>query len=806
MQADIATPEPAPNTGANHGSAGWLRSRAAAILVLIAIGIASIALLACSPSGRAAPVDVAPHVAAVGPVPGETYDWKPVAVGGGGFIVGQASDARGRTHIIRADVYGAYLWQPTLDRWVQLVNAGAMPAPDRVQDGMNEGVYEVAVAPSDANRIYLVSKGRVYRSEDRGAHFVRAWPDAPLIHADPNGPYRFYGPFMVVAPDDPNLVLLGTPEQGLWRSEDGGRTWTAISSVPPATDLKPDRKGIQAPGIVLWFEPRTGHVLAMSAGNGVFVSRDRGRTFAPLDSGPGPRPLTLQHGAFAADGRFFATDPETRQVWVRDAHGWTAIGAQVSNKPRTFGGIAIDPAGGTIWVFDNKGLIFRSTDNGQSWNQLARRVTVEPNDPPWIGISDSRFFGVSSALFDPAAPHRLWVGSGTGIFYAESSPDSSGLTFTSRSRGIEELVSNDMIQPPGGAALFAFWDFGIHRKVDLDAYSTGWEPQQRSLIAAQEVAFSASHPEAIVTNASDTRLGCCAEDGRSVMAGYSRDGGASWERFPTLPHPPGTQPDDPRAMAFGTIAVSSDDPDNVLWEPAFNRSPFFTRDNGRTWQRVELPGEVLPFTGSYGFYAFSRRTVVADPVVPHRFYYYHAGDGANRALRGLWRSEDGGEHWARVFTGEVVPASAFSAKLRAVPGRAGHLFMTASVINDGDTKLRRSTDGGVTWQVLPQIDRVDDVAFGKAAKGADYPAIYLSGRVNGAYGIWRSIDDARTWHRLIDFPMGRLDQVVVVGADPDHFGRVYVGYKGSAFVYGQPDACRPAPFTRDTERQCRAIE
>src|SRR5688572_22304765 len=44
----------------------------------------------------------------------------------------------------------------------------------------------------------------------------------------------------------------------------------------------------------------TGRIWAMSPGNGVFVSADRGVSFAPLESRGGPAPKLIKHGAFAA--------------------------------------------------------------------------------------------------------------------------------------------------------------------------------------------------------------------------------------------------------------------------------------------------------------------------------------------------------------------------------------------------------------------------------------------------------------------------------------------------------------------------
>jgi len=140
-----------------------------------------------------------------------------------------------------------------------------------------------------------------------------------------------------------------------------------------------------------------------------------------------------------------------------------------------------------------------------------------------------------------------------------------------------------------------------------------------------------------------------------------------------------------------------------------------------------------------------------------------------------------------------------------VPGHAGHLFYTSSVMREGDTTLRRSLDGGATWVTLPGIDQVDDVGFGKPALGGEYPTIFVSGRIKGQFGLWRSIDNAASWWRIAEFPFGRLDQVVVVEGDKDVFGRVYVGFKGSGWVYGQPSTCKAAPFSPEAGEMCERV-
>lgn len=258
-------------------------------------------------------------------------------------------------------------------------------------------------------------------------------------------------------------------------------------------------------------------------------------------------------------------------------------------------------------------------------------------------------------------------------------------------------------------------------------------------------------------------------------------------------------------MAYGDIAVAADDPDNIVWMPSLDRAPFYTRDLGRSWQQVHFPGEHPPFTGSHAAKHLPRKVLVADPVAPGTFYIAHSGNRTNPQLAGLWRTTDGGATWHRRHAGEVAPGSDQAAKLRAVPGHEGQLYFTSGLASGTDTRLRFSPDGGQSWRVVPGIDRVDDIAFGKAARGSDYPTIFLSGFVKGEYGIWRSVDRARSWQRIAGLPLGSLDRVIVLGADPDVFGRVYIGMMGSGWLYGEPAPCTPAPLKPFAAEACVAV-
>ena len=75
--------------------------------------------------------------------------------------------------------------------------------------------------------------------------------------------------------------------------------------------------------------------------------------------------------------------------------------------------------------------------------------------------------------------------------------------------------------------------------------------------------------------------------------------------------------------------------------------------------------------------------------------------------------------------------------------------------------------------------------FGKAAPKQTFPALYLVGTVHGQRGIFRSIDEARTWVRIND-DQHQWGLVLQIAGDPKIYGRVYVGTHGRGVFYGDP--------------------
>ena len=102
-------------------------------------------------------------------------NWQMMKVGAGGFADGLDVDPDG-TMVVRTDTNGAYLWNGT--SWQQLVTSSSMPAAycgESVSSG--QGVYEIQMAPSNSNIMYMMFDGYVFSTP------TRAQPGRDLVRA-----------------------------------------------------------------------------------------------------------------------------------------------------------------------------------------------------------------------------------------------------------------------------------------------------------------------------------------------------------------------------------------------------------------------------------------------------------------------------------------------------------------------------------------------------------------------------------------------------------------------------------------------
>ncbi len=702
------------------------------------------------------------------PAPGSS--WRPLPVGAGGYLTGLDISPDGAIKLVRADTYGAYAWNAAVGKWRQLVTVQSMPK-DEAGSHESLGVYEIRVAPSDPKRFYMAVDGFIYRTDDAGKNWRRT--QFPRTAMNANDPFRANGEKMAVDPMAPDRVLAGTPEKGLFLTEDGGGHWSQVAQ----TMIGESTADGGHPGIAgIAFDPhsgqvggRTATVYAASYGRGVYQSRDGGMTWVRRDGGPN----NVNHARVADDGAYYVVGDDGAAVWRFDSSGWSDItpgGARGARQKGAWATVVTDPSqADRILVANGGGSLVISSDRGMTWRWRGAggRTTRIARDVPWLAWTEERYMTVGDMELDPTHPDRLWFAEGIGVWVTSVDKEfdnDPSLVYASKSDGIEQLVANQIIAPPGGKPLLASWDRPVFRIDDPSRFPSRHGPDNaHAIVMGWALDYAANEPNYVA--------GIFNWWGVEASA-FSRDGGRNWLPFQSYP---------PLASAGkigGSLAVGSSR--DLVWAPSNNGQPYYSHDGGGSWLPADIPG--VPTSGDTGWgfaYYLHRRIVAADRVASGAFYLYNTP-------RGLFRSTDGGASWTLVHPGEISAWSGYNAQLLSVPEHAGHLFFTsgpqgsASDPHPANIPLMRSRDGGKTWTAIEDVKEALAIGFGKGS--GDYPAILVVGWVKGVYGVWRSEDAAATWTKLGDYPLGILSPVNTISGDGDDPGTVYVGFGGAGYA------------------------
>jgi len=149
-----------------------------------------------------------------------------------------------------------------------------------------------------------------------------AWTQTSFAHVteDTADNYRTFGQKMDVDPNNPNVVYVGTPQNGLFVTTDGGTTWQSVSAVPVSqTDgsgVYPASPGSYRSGS--WYDGRKDQYhLCFSYGNGVYESTN----VAPhghIERGPS----SVEYAAVSSTASIMRSAATVRRSGAtRTAHG-----------------------------------------------------------------------------------------------------------------------------------------------------------------------------------------------------------------------------------------------------------------------------------------------------------------------------------------------------------------------------------------------------------------------------------------------------------------------------------------------------
>jgi photosystem II stability/assembly factor-like uncharacterized protein len=242
----------------------------------------------------------------------------------------------------------------------------------------------------------------------------------------------------------------------------------------------------------------------------------------------------------------------------------------------------------------------------------------------------------------------------------------------------------------------------------------------------------------------------------------STDGGKTWVHVLAINDDTGVvdlaaDPANPRLLYAAAWQVR-DFPWLDYFEPLSGPGSAIYRstDGGATWTR--LAGNGWP-TGPLGRIGLA----VAHTPQGTRIYATVASDSEG----GVWRSDDGGDHWRRVNTDQDTFGNWYFSRLTVDP-------RNPDIVYSAGQSIRRSSDGGRTWTIIKGAPGGDDYHF--LWINPDHPDHWITASDQGAVV---TVDDGKTWSSWYNQPTG---QFYHVAADNRFPYWIYSGQQDSGTI------------------------
>lgn len=267
-------------------------------------------------------------------------------------------------------------------------------------------IRALAVHPKDPSTIFLGCELGLFKSTDAASNWTRV--ESPL-----NG-LQIWS--ILIHPQRPNLMLVGTCPSRLFRSEDGGRTWTE----PPMRMVQECPRIMHTRVTSLAADPIDPDVLFAGVEiDGLQKSRDGGRTWQKVGQGLSSQDIHALAIIPSANGskRMLAATNNDLNLSSDGGESWTplrigqampwsycrALGQKAGRPEVVFLGNGDGPPG-TV------GVVGLSADGGQSWRPAA--MPGRANSTIWnfaVHEADPELVYASSVS---GGVYRSWDGGG----------------------------------------------------------------------------------------------------------------------------------------------------------------------------------------------------------------------------------------------------------------------------------------------------------------------------------------------------------------------------------------------------------
>ena len=248
-------------------------------------------------------------------------------------------------------------------------------------------------------------------------------------------------------PRNPDIAYVATNES-LYKTRDGGATWSKVT-----TDLSSFRV------LTLGVDPHSpANVLAGTMGDAVYKSPDGGQSWTPHNGG------LKEHVSVVNQFLFHPSDPDVIYVattvgafrtkdggryWEERMRGMKEVHYVVT--------LAMDAKNSDVMYAGTTGGVYKTTDGAAHWGLVNNGLI------PKEKLDAAMALGVNSLVTDPHMPGTVYAGTTNGLFKTSD----AGASWHRIEKGLADTyVSAILIDPSNPNILYAGTRKGVHKTTD----------------------------------------------------------------------------------------------------------------------------------------------------------------------------------------------------------------------------------------------------------------------------------------------------------------------------------------------------
>ena len=554
-------------------------------------------------------------------------------------------------------------------------------------------IARVRVHPKDPDLVYVAALGHafgpnkergVFRSKDGGKNWEQVLfrsenAGAADLSIDPTNPRILYA-VIWEAQRTPWSLSSGGPDSGIFKSVDGGDTWTEITNRPGLPKGLKGRMGIVAS------PAKSGRVFTTIEAEepGVFRSDDGGETWelATDNRDVQARPWYYQH--------IFADPQDADTIWILSASAWKSIDSgktftQMTTPHADNHDLWIDPKNPQRMIEGNDGGACVSFNGGESWSTIYNQLTAQFYHVRTDNQFPYRAYGTqqdNSAISVPLRSNKGTIS--WGDCYTVGSAESGHIAVHPEDPNI--VFAGAIGSSPGGGGNMLRYD---HRTGQVRIITVWPELYQGWGAKDHKYRFQWTYPLLFSPHDSNTLY----VTGNVVFR--STDQGSSWEPIsPDLTrHDPSTlEPsggpvtkDTTGAETYATIFAFAESlhEKGVFWAGSDDGLVHISRDGGKSWEKI-TPKD-LPEWSLISMIEPSPH----DPATAYMAATRYKLDDT-RPL--LYKTSDYGKTWVNISAG--MPQHDYARVIREDPSRRGLLYVGT------ETGIFISFDDGASWSSM----------------------------------------------------------------------------------------------------------